>query len=108
MTAGVRHSERHHGASFESWVTTPLDAAEERTASATGKRAATHGSAFDRLVRLQRLTAQLAGTLDAERIAEVVVDHILVEVGAATAALWLVDDDHIVMLRSNGYSDDAV
>jgi signal transduction histidine kinase len=67
-----------------------------------------HGSALDRLVRLQRLTAQLAGALDAQRIAEVVVDHILVEIGATTAALWVVDDAHLVMLRSNGYSNDAI
>jgi signal transduction histidine kinase len=78
------------------------------TATANGKRAAALGSALDRLVRLQRLTAQLAATLDAQRIADVVVDHVLGEVGAVTAAIWRVEGDELVLVRSNGYPPDAV
>lgn len=90
-------------------MTAPLDTADDGAdgRNESGRRVA-HGSVLDRLVRLQRLTAQLAATIDAERVASVVVDHVLAEVGAATAAIWLVDDGHLVMLRSNGYSSDAV
>lgn len=74
----------------------------------TRGRRATHASVLDRLVRLQRLTAQLAAAIDAEQIAAVVVDHVLAEVGAATAAFWVVEDGHLSLMRSHGYSKEAV
>lgn len=64
--------------------------------------------AFDQLARLQRLTAELASAVEPARIAEVVVDHLVGAIGADTAAMWRVDDDRLVMMRSLGFSPEAV
>lgn len=88
-------------------MTTPLDTAEGDLRTGTARRSV-QGSALDRVVRLQRLTAQLAATIDVDRMAAVVVDHILGELGAATAAIWVVTDGQLALMRANGYSADAV
>jgi signal transduction histidine kinase len=101
-------------------VTAPLDTTDRLESGSSSGSESDRGSgstsgmqparslAVDRLVRLQRLTARLAGVLDPQSIAEVVVDHILIEIGAKTAGMWLVEGDEIVLIRSNNLSSPAV
>ncbi|MHB8329387.1 MAG: GAF domain-containing protein, partial [Acidimicrobiales bacterium] len=64
----------------------------------------------DRLGRLQRITAALAGDLDAERIAEIILSELTPEFGADATShmVWMVEGDRLRLLRAWDASYQAV
>src|SRR4051794_29012323 len=63
---------------------------------------------LDRTIRLQRLTAHLSTALRVEDVGEIVIDEGTSALGAQSAALWRVDGDELVLVRSKNYPEQAL
>jgi signal transduction histidine kinase len=56
--------------------------------------------------RLLKITAAIADAVTPEQVYEATVDHVAAVVNASTAALWLMDQSTVRLVRAVGYSDD--
>jgi len=56
--------------------------------------------------RLLKITAAIADAVTPEQVYEATVDHVAAVVNASSAALWLMDQSTVRLVRAVGYSDD--